>query len=196
MARNVFLWLGVVLAVALSGCNSPPPRPAFPDIRFSGQPPFRLDVRDVAVKYEFVPSDQQPDVELWFPVPPSRALENWVQDRLRAVGTRGHARLVVLDASVKETELPRTQGLQGAFTVDQAERYDAALEARLEILGDRGYVDHAVSTRVSRSRTVPEGLTPNERDRIWYDMTVGLIRDFDESMGQNIQANLRAALQF
>ena len=49
---------------------------------------------------------------------------NWVHDRLEATGTTRRARARIIDASVKESELPRTKGLTGAFTTDQAQRWD------------------------------------------------------------------------
>ncbi len=36
-----------------------------------------------------------------------------------------------------ETELKRTPGVRGAFTTDQAQRYDLSLACSLEILDDR-----------------------------------------------------------
>ena len=47
----------------------------------------------------------------------------WLAVAALVLGTARRARVRIIDASVKEVELPKTQGLTGAFTTDQAERY-------------------------------------------------------------------------
>lgn len=186
----------MLLLLLVAGCTNPPPHPVYPDIRFSGAP-LQLDVADVlAIEETYKPSYREPHVEHLFPVPPVKALENWPRDRLRAAGTgtRNHARLTIVEASVVETPLEKTPGLQGAFTREQSERYDAVIEARLEIIDDQRFVSHSASARVTRSRTVPEGITPNERERVWYDMTRALMTDFDQALEQNIRDHFGMAL--
>ena len=199
MARHSFrilctLFVLASVAVMGGGCSNPPPRPVYTDIRFSGEP-LRLDVADVLpVEENYKPGFKAPNVEHLFPVVPVRALEFWPRDRLRAAGSRNHARFTILNASVRETELPKTPGLQGTFTREQAQRYDAVIEARLDIVDEARFVSHSTSARVTRSQTVPEGISPNEREKIWYDMTRGLMTEFDQAMEQNIRSNFGTAL--
>ena len=74
------------------------------------------------------------------PTPPAQALTIWGRDRLRAAGqgTGRFARLTVDRGKITETPLPRTEGIKGAFTTDQADRYDLEMSATLEIFDARG----------------------------------------------------------
>ena len=192
--------LALLIAVAgiLGGCESAgPARPVFPDIRFTDKPPLRLDVASVEVVDRFQPTFKEPNVEHLFPVTPARAAGNWARDRLQATnpGSDRRARFVILDASARETDLPRTQGVRGAFTTDQAERYDATIAVEVDILGARGFTERSVTAKASRSTTVPEGVTQNQREQAWYDLTRALMADLDRQLEQEIRANFTFLVQ-
>jgi hypothetical protein len=184
--RNFLLCSALILAACESG---PPPRPAFPDIRFTGKPPLRIDAAGVDIERVFRSSLQTPQVEHLFPVTPERAMENWALDRLEPVGTSRRVRVRIVDASVKEVELPKTSGMRGAFTTDQAQRYDASAEMTVDLMGDRGFPERSVSAKASRSRSVPEGITPNDREKVWYELTEALMADLDTELERQIRAN-------
>ena len=60
--------------LARGGCESPPPRPVFPDIRFTSEPPIRLDVARIDdARATTSRRFRSPNVEHLFPVPPARA---------------------------------------------------------------------------------------------------------------------------
>jgi hypothetical protein len=182
-----FILLALTVTGTLAACESPPPRPTFPDIRFTGERPIRLAVAGVDVQSSFKPSFQAPHVEHLFPVPPARAMENWAHDRLVAGGGGARARFVIADASVIEVELKKKEeGITGAFTKQPAQRYDATVAATLEIVDDHGVPVRSISVKASRSQSVLEGVTPNDRDKIWYDMTTALMADFDQQMSREI----------
>ena len=132
---------------------------------------------------------KSPNVDHLFPVPPSRALENWARDRLKPVGRTGRAIFSIRNASVTETELPQTQGITGALTTQPSERYDLALEATLQIVDDSGLQARTATVKTSRSQSVLQGITPNDRDKAWYDMTVAAMADFDKQMETEIRSN-------
>jgi hypothetical protein len=187
MHRRDFLLASALLVVACE--TSPPPRPAFPDIRFTAKPPLRIDAAGVDIVRVFRPSLQAPQVEHLFPVTPERAMENWALDRLQPVGTSRRVRVRIIDASVKETELPRTSGVRGAFTTDQAQRYDANAEMTVDLMGERGFPERSISAKASRSRSVPEKITPNDREQVWYELTEALMADLDAELERQIRAN-------
>jgi hypothetical protein len=176
-------------AFFLAACEAAPPPPTFPDIRFTGKPPLRIDAAALDIERVFRPSLQAPQVEHLFPVAPERAMENWARDRLQPVGTARRIRVRIIDASVKETELPKTAGVRGAFTTDQAQRYDASAEMTVDLMGERGFPERSVAAKASRSRTVPEGITPNDRERVWYELTEALMADLDAELERQIRAN-------
>ncbi len=185
----------LVLLGILAGCASPPARPSFPDIRFTNEKRLRIDAGSIEVVKDFRPSFKPPEVEHLFPIPPELAVENWVHDRLEAGGTGRRVVVHILDASVRETELPKTQGLRGAFTTDQAERYDAAVEVRIDLLNERGFPERTVTAKASRSQSVPEGITPNQRDQAWYDMTRAMMSYLDQELEHQIRDNFTFYVQ-
>ncbi len=120
---------------------------------------------------------------------------NWVHDRLEATGTTRRARARIIDASVKESELPRTKGLTGAFTTEQAQRYDATVEMGIDILNDRGFVERTVTAKATRSQSVAEGITPNQRDQAWYVLTKDLMAELDRELERQMRANFTFYIQ-
>jgi hypothetical protein len=187
--------LGFVLLATLTGCPPTATRPSFPDIRFTDEPKLRLDVASIQIIDDYHPTFQAPNVDHLFPVPPQRAAENWAHDRLEATGTARVARVRIVDASVKETELPRTQGITGAFTTDQAQRYDATIEVDVEIVNDHGLPERTVKATGQRSQSVAEGITPNERDTVWYNLTKQLLGDLDKELEKQMRANFTFYIQ-
>ncbi|HWG79635.1 MAG TPA: hypothetical protein VN681_07675 [Stellaceae bacterium] len=187
----------IVLLAGLAACDTAPPRPTYPDIHFTSETPIRLAVSAIDVRNDYKPTFRSPHVEHLFPVPPAQAAENWAHDRLQAAGGGAvSARFTIQDASVIETPLPKkSEGISGAFKKEATERYDATLRATLEIVDARGFALRTVSAKVARSQSVLEGITPNERDQTWYDMTKALMADFDQQMSAEISGNLGGYFQ-
>jgi hypothetical protein len=187
--------LCVALLACAAGCSAPPPRPVFPDIRFNAEPPIRLDVVRVEVRNDYQPPFRSPNVDHLFPVPPMRAADNWADDRLKATAAIGSGGLelqaifILRNASVIATALPQKTGSGALFTTQPAERYDLTLQADLEIADPRGIPLRTASVRVTRSRSVLNGITPNDRDHVWYDMTKDAMADFDRQMETQIRNN-------
>jgi hypothetical protein len=179
----------------LAGCASPPPRPSFPDIRFTNERPLRIDAASIEVVKDFRPSFKSPEVEHLFPVPPELAIENWVHDRLQAVGTGRRVIVHIIDARVREVSLPTTSGLRGAFTTDQAERYDGTVEVRIDLVNERGFPERTVTAKASRSQSVPEGITANQRDQAWHDMTRAMMSYLDQELERQIRENFTFYVQ-
>ncbi|HZT50302.1 MAG TPA: hypothetical protein VFA22_00125 [Stellaceae bacterium] len=175
--------------VALAGCSAPPPTPTYADLRYTGEPPIRLDAASLEVREDYHPPFRAPNVDHLFPVPPMRALENWAHDRLKPTGNAGRIVFIVRNASVIETELPKQEGLSATFTKQPAERYDLAIQATVQIVDAQGLPVRVANVQTSRSQSVLEGITPNDRDRAWYDMTKAAMADFDKQMDSEIRNN-------
>jgi hypothetical protein len=187
--RHSRLLLATVL-LTLAACSSPPPRPTYPDIRFTGEPPIRLAVASVDIRDEYRPPFQPPNVDHLFPEPPMRAADDWARDRLKSTGLYGRAVFILRNASVIETELPKkSTGITGAFTTEPAQRYDLTLQATVQILDGQGLPVRTANVQTTRSQSVLEGITPNDRDRIWYEMTKAAMADFDKQMEAEIRNN-------
>ncbi len=183
-------YLVSLLVVFLAACETPVVTQTLPELTYGHLSKFTLDVAAIAVKAKYVPPMKAPNVEHLFPTPPGKALRRWAADRLRAGGRRGSAQFVIIDAAVTETPLKLDKSFTGAFTKQQSRRYEATVEVSLEILDDKGFRKGFANARVSRSRTLGEDATINDRERMWFDLTEALMRDFNAELEKNIRQYL------
>lgn len=185
IARHLSLMVAIVAALAATACsNTKPPIQKLPEISFANRGTFSLNVAELEIVSDYVSPRRPPNIEHTMPVSPGSAMERWALDRLRPVGrpNSGYARLVIKDASVTETRLATDTGLSGAFKTEQELRYDASLQVTIEIQDARHMTLGSVDASAARSRTVPEGLTVNERERIFYDLSESLAQEIDQKM--------------
>ncbi len=182
--RQIFLLLA---AFALAACETPTPKITFPEITFQHKPPFTLDVREISFEQLYQPPSRPPNVDHLFPVRPADAVARWGRDRLRAAGSTGRVRYVVREASVVVVPLKKKGGLEGMVTIDQSERYDARLVVEVHLNTDERRSLAMITVEVVRSQTTAEDISLNEREKVWFDMTEALMRDFDAKLEQTIK---------
>ena len=180
----------LVLMVALIGCSTTVSRPVIPTLSYSHLPPLEISVARVELIEAYRSPLQDPNVEHTFPTPPALAFKRWVDDRVRPVGQNDTLRITVEDASALRMPLPRTEGIEALFTTDQIERIDATVNVLLEVVDNGGNVTSTVTARAQRSRTIPEGLTLNERDRVYQEITEALINDLNATLEQNMRQHM------
>ena len=193
MARN--LALAAVMFGTIAACQTPDPEPTYPELSYGHLGTIPLDVARIEVVLAYAPPAKKPNVEHLFPVSPLSVAERWIADRLRAAGRTGVARATITQASVVEVVLDRTRGLRGVFTIDPSERYDGVIEIDIRILGDDGREKAAVLSRAERSRTVAEGVSLNDRERVWFEMTEAMMNDLNTSLQRQINQYLRAFIR-
>ncbi|MCG5239020.1 hypothetical protein MCW82_04405 [Azospirillum doebereinerae] len=189
------LVLAAGLAVfALSACQSTPPRPAPRPIDFSNFGPIVLNAGSVDVVNAYRPLGGT-HVEDRSAVPPAEAVRRWASERLQASGGSGRVRVTIKDASIVEVPLPKTQGVKGYFTTDQAQRYDGRIE--VEVTGD--VPDAGVGTAAFRgmtkatvtySTTVPENIALGEREATFLDITRRMVEDLNARLDAGIRKDL------
>lgn len=170
----------------LSSCLEPPNVPPPQQFSFSQYRPIQLDIATISVVQEYRSPQQKPNVEHLFPTSPAQAMDIWTHDRLKAVGGSRRLEVQIKDASVIETDLPRKQGITGAFTNDQAKRFDARLEVELRIYGDRAMSDASVHITATRSDTLDENASAAKRDALFNRMTTMLMDEVNAELEKNI----------
>lgn len=181
------LAMAAALLAILAACAETPPPDSFPDLTYGHMAPIRLSVDRVEIASTFEPSFADPDVEHLFPTPPQRAAERWALDRLVAAGGDGRrAIFIVREARVTETPLSGAGGVAGLFTTDQEARYDATLEVEIEIRDVAGQRLAFATARVTRTQSVPEGITLDARERIWLELADALVRNMGVELEKNI----------
>jgi hypothetical protein len=184
---HVFLAVALALpGLALTGCETPPTE-NFPELTYRHLAPINLAVGSFDVETRYIPPLKPPNVEHLAPVPPYKAVRQWGLDRIRTAGGENRARLVILDASIVGKDLPTKSGIEGAFTREQAKKYDGRIAVLLEILDPTGRQLAFVTARAERSETAPEGATIAEREKIWFAMTESMMRDLNGQLEDNIQ---------
>ncbi|MFT5539388.1 MAG: hypothetical protein ACI82H_000907 [Alphaproteobacteria bacterium] len=177
---------GLILPIVLAGCAAPPAQQNFAELSYRHLAPINLAVSTFTVETRYIPPLNLPHVEHRAPVPPYAAVRQWGLDRVRATGGDLRARLVILDASIVEAKLPLKAGITGAFTREQAARYDGKLTVLLEILDSAGQQRAFVTSRSNRSQTAPEGASIAARERIWFAMTEDMMRQLNTELEDNI----------
>src|SRR5258708_25817414 len=183
---------------ALAACTNAPDPVRFPDLTYAHLGAIRLAVARIEIVDAYRPPLAAPNVEHRMPAAPAATLRRWAEDRLVAAsgpGSAPNARFIIRDARVTETELPRTPGVRWLFTTDQGQRYDLRMEAALEVLEAGGGVAGAASALATRSRTIAENATLDERERLWFSMveeaTSALTAELERRMRQTLARYIR-----
>lgn len=183
------------LAFFLVACSPAARLPEPLGLAYLARSPLSLNVARVEVVKKYQSSSKPPHVENDFPVPPVAMIQQWTQDRLLPIGKTGYAVVTIEEASVIETSLKKTRGVQSFFTVDQSERYDADLSVRIEIFDDLGNSKGFSYARAKGARTVAENLSLGGRRKVWIHMMESLMNTLDEELERNVRANLGSYLQ-
>lgn len=190
LAYRLVFCLGLVLFAA--ACESAVMRPQFAEFTYGHLAPIDIDVARVEFVDDYAPPLAEPHVEHFFPVAPATAVERWVADRLRPVGVQRTLRVHLEEASAVATPLPSRGGIDAWFTTEQVETVAGRIVARADIVADNGRVEGFATAEVSRSRTVPEDLTLNERDQLYFELVEAMMDDFNATFETNIRTYLWA----
>ncbi len=175
-----------LLGLLAAGCAADDPGNRFAGLTYEHLPDINLDVGEIQVEQAYKATTEAPNVGHVFPVPPKDAAVRWGQDRLVAKGDRLTFRYIVRQASAIETELPKTQGVTGLLTTDQSERYEVHIVIDMQVLDGRQVQGNATA-EARRSVTVPEDITLNEREQIWYKLTQDTMNDLNDQLEETIK---------
>ncbi|MFT6582803.1 MAG: hypothetical protein ACJAU6_003249 [Alphaproteobacteria bacterium] len=190
MFKRGFVLSCLLGAWLLAGCAAPVEPRRFPDITFMHLPAIKLDVARIRYEPRFQPSLAPPQVGHDFPTPPTKAMEAWIRDRLRAVGQSGEARITIKKASATETKLAVERGVKGVFQTDQAWRYDIEVSMAVAAADPNRGLKAEACARAAHKRTVPEDISLRDREEVWFTITEKTMKSFDRSMEAQIRKNL------
>ncbi|MDF1721951.1 MAG: hypothetical protein P1U65_14865 [Minwuia sp.] len=183
--------LATAPALFLLGCDSMailPDGPRVPEISFRHLPAIKFAVATIEVEQTFVPSAQPPHIEQQLPVTPAQVARNWSRDRLQAAGTEGIARVNIIDASVRDVALKTDTSVTGLLKTQQESRLEGRVEIRIDITNPKGTgFTTAIATR---SQTLPEGLTLDQREQMQIDFVEALGQDMNRRLETEIRFNL------
>lgn len=184
--RRQFLFAGLCVGagVSLVSCGPPSEGPSYPDLRFTSEPPLLLKAADIEIRTFYRPTQ----AENVFPVTPLRAMQNWARDRLRATGQGGPARFTIANASAIVRKLPVKGGVSGFFTDQLSQEYDVTVDAALELFDAQGAPLRSVRVTATRSRSVLQSASADDRARARYELVRHLMDDFDRQAQSRIAA--------
>lgn len=190
MPSRRFVLAASLAALALSACQSTPPRVAPRPIDFSGFGPIVLAAGSIDVVDAHRPAGDA-HVEQRAAVPPAEAVRRWAAERLQAAGGPGRVRLTIRDASIVEVQLPRTGGVKGYFTNDQAQRYDGRIDVEVtgEVPGETSFRGVTRAT-VTHSTTVPENVSLTDREATFLDLTRRMMEELNARLDAGIRKDL------
>ncbi len=179
----------IVLLGVTSACTSTP-RQTFPDVTFAHLPAIQMAVNDIIIEQRYQTTLTAPHAEHRVPLNPLSFMKRWTSDRIVQTGEDSQAKYIIVEASVLEHALDTDGNITAIFTNEQAMRYEATAEAILEVSSGNSLAQGNTSARVTRSVTIPENATLNEREKILFDLVASLARDFDSQMEESIRAHL------
>src|SRR5918995_428919 len=187
-------WLVVVIGL-LGGCASDYQTFDPPPLDFSARPPLNLAVDRVTIDSVYRPAGAPPYVDHALPLTPEAATRALLEQRLRAVGGTDRLQAVILDASVEEEALETASGVRGYLTTESAARLEGRINVRIDRVDPAGRVVGSVSTAVTRTRAIPEGVGYAERQRIAYELVRDLVDDLDAGLSANVRESYAELLR-
>jgi hypothetical protein len=186
----------LVLAGLVAGCAAAPAQPSFPKLSYTDLAPYRLAVSRVQLVDSYRPPRTAPNVEQSFPVSPSDTALEWGRDRLLATGGTDRAVYTVLRADAVETALPTNSGaMLSDFENPQSARYDLTIAVKLQVIAPDGRVAASADAKATRSITVAQDATADDRQRVWFTLTDETMRDLNASLEKTIPQYLGSYLR-
>jgi hypothetical protein len=189
--RSVLLTAPLLAAGALLPAILLPGRAlAAAPLSFKDKLSVSLDVAGIEVEDATPTMAADPDLQQQLQITPADAVRLWAADKLKATGSDGKARLVVRDATLKQTHLKVHKGISGWFHKDQSERYDGHVAVELVVDHPSRRFNGTASAEASRSFTVGEGTKVEERRALILKLVQDMMNDIDVAMDKSIRDNL------
>lgn len=177
------------LAAGLAACTTTPLAPALPPVSLARKGAIRFAVAQVDVVTGYAPPLRPPNIDHEIPFQPLETMQRWGRERLAASGAAGRVlRFTIAEAAMLESDLPRETGMRAGMTAQQDKRYDLALAGALELREQpSGLVVASGEARVTRFRTVAEGIPVAEREAVWHALLSQSLEDFDVEIERQIR---------
>ncbi|MDD9991341.1 MAG: hypothetical protein OXP75_06050 [Rhodospirillales bacterium] len=183
----------LAVGAIVAACQPPSSYESEP-LSFAALPPLVFDLGGIEV-VERGSTPHPSDVDHLIATPPAVAARIWAEDRLRASGHSGLLRVTIEEASARITPLATNENLEGVFTEEQAERIDLRLRVTIDAIDESGQVNGSATADARRSRTLLEGITLAERERLYDEVVAALLHDYNASQEKAIRQYLRLYLR-
>jgi hypothetical protein len=188
------LLAALLACLLLTACDTPPSRQTFPKITFQHLAPINLDVAQIAI--ETAPPVADPAGNAAdYPEAPEKLAADWARDRLKAVGARGQATFKVVEVQARRVALPRASGIDAALKTEQSDRFELAITVELAAGNPISGKSGKVTETVTRTQTVPENMTLNQREGVLFNMLDAAMKDLNARLEASIPQYLAPLLR-
>ena len=155
----------------------------------------RLNVNEVQIVNTYIPPYHAPNIEHQLYLPPYAALRNWAQNRFKAVGNIGLAKVQILDASIVKHDLPVNDGFQGYFTDQVNAEYKMHLHVLLNVISPNFENQPFADVEVSRMIQTTQTTSLAERDAELNQMVLQGLDQVDQLMTKSINEKIGNVVQ-
>jgi hypothetical protein len=170
----------LVVCLALASCANDTPTKFAKPISFAAEPQIRLNVATIEVVDDYVPPMKLPNVEHAAPTPPYTAVRTWANERLKAVGSTGYARVLIEDAHITQLHVRGDEN-------EYSGRINVIVEAHG---GDLSQPAATAEVTVQRSLTTDRDNSLAEKEEVWDQLVRLMMTDFDNGMKSAIDENM------
>lgn len=162
-------------------------------IRFSDATMLSTDATSLSITVEARPPKEYPHVMYRAPFTVEQATKAWVDSHFSLSGNSVNTlRVTVKEGDIIEKLLPKTGGIKGWFTKDQAAEYEARIAVEVAVVDPSGKVVASADGKAWHTRTVPEGATEEDKRRAWADMIKVTFDNLDAELQPRIRAGMAA----
>jgi len=192
MYKVMLLSLFIFCSLFVTSCAQILPRNYLPDLTFAHLRTIQLDVRSVEIQDHYQPPLQMPNVEHQMPMPLYNAVSVALKKSLVAVNaqTTIFAYFIVERASVIHKKLEGDETIFGFFGEKPSDQYDGDIALRVDVF-DGGEKIGTGHVNVKRQKKMYEGISPNDKDRAFIQMTEDMIKDLDRALKELLNSKFR-----
>ena len=162
-----------------------------PTLRFADGTRFNVDATSIAIFVDSRPPQEYPHVMYRAPFNFEQAARAWADAHFHLDGNSVNTlRISLHEGDITEKLLPRTHGIKGLFTKDQAAEYQAQLALDIAIVDPNGRVLASASGKAWDNQTIQEGATEEDKRELWS----GMIKTTFDNLDLEMQPQIRSAL--
>ena len=188
--NRILIWISsiIILSALLTACGTKVTRTTTPEFSYLHLPKLNVLVSEIQVVQNTELTFKEANIEHLFPMPISSAVRRWGNHRLVPEGnSKKVMRVIIEEARATALNLKTNEGLKALFTNEQEVQIDAKLNVKIEIIDETNSVEAFTRVQVTRSRTIPESSSVEERDKIYSELTMVLMNDFNATQEQKFR---------
>ena len=164
-----------LILVFLYSCQ---PIEILPPIQFDNSSFEKISVnaKDILINNNHNPLFSDKNIEDKILIPPSKILENWIQDNISKFGNQNTFVVNIIDASIFKNEVENTEAKK--YEEKKQFLYEVYFLVEFELIDDSGYILANASVETARSTTSQKYISLNETENIINDLLFNALKDF------------------